>query len=398
MGEDGFEIPTCGKGARFLCASYSDRLSLRDSLRCRNIVSSPFYAGQYQIRVSADQKAKSRFDIRGGGYRVATSTGGLATGEGGDIILVDDPHNVKQADSEIVREETIRWFAEVLPTRFNDPSRGAQVVIMQRVHERDVSGYIISQDLGYTHLCLPAKFEHSHPHCYPKDPRKLENELLWPNHIGPAEIETLEKTLGSYAAAGQLQQRPSPRDGGLFQRHWIRTTDHLPNIRQRVRAWDVAGSVTGYDPDWTVGVLMSRDAEGFMYIEDIVRFRATSGELERQMRATALLDGKAVQIIIPKDPGAAGKHQTAYIGRQLAGYNVSAEPQTGDKQTRAAPFASQCEMGNVRMLRAAWNEGFLNELCNFPNGRHDDQVDAAATAFNALLQHTPTVSSIPMKW
>jgi predicted phage terminase large subunit-like protein len=395
---DGLMLPTIGRGARFLCASYSDRLSLRDSLRTRDLVRNQVYQKQFGIRLSQDQKSKSRFDLIGGGYRVATSTGGLATGEGGDILIIDDPHNVKQAESPTVREETVRWFGEVLPTRFNDPKRGAMIVVMQRVHERDVSGFILAEELGYTHLCLPAEYEPNHPHVWDKDPRTEAGELLWGSHISRTEIEELKKSLGAYAYAGQVQQRPAPREGGMFKRHWVRPCEMLPPNRVRVRAWDLAGSVTGFDPDWTVGALLSRDREGFIYIEDIQRFRATSGEVERQIKATALLDGVNTKIVLPQDPGSAGKAQVNYLARSLMGYRIAKNRVSGDKETRAGPLASQCEAGNVRMLRAPWNEEFLGELGTFPNGRHDDQVDAVADAFNELCETRPGVSSLPMVW
>jgi predicted phage terminase large subunit-like protein len=362
------------------------------------VVQNPIYQRNFKVRLSADQKSKSRFDIIGGGYRVATSTGGMATGEGGDILLVDDPHNVKQAESATVREDTVRWFAEVLPTRFNDPRRGCIVVVMQRVHERDVSGYILAEELGYTHLCIPMEYEPLHPFLYDKDPRTELGELLWPDHITRVEVETLRKTLGPYAYAGQAQQRPAPREGGMFKRHWIRSCEQLPPQRVKVRAWDLAGSITGFDPDWTVGVLMSRTPEGWLFIEDIQRFRATPGEVERQIKATALLDGKNTTVVLPQDPGSAGKAQVSYLARSLQGFRVKSNRATGDKETRAGPFASQCEHGNVLMLRAPWNEEMLAELCTFPNGRHDDIVDALSDAFNELAETRIGVSSIPMVW
>lgn len=398
LDEDGLMLPTIGKGARFLCASYSDRLSLRDSLRTRDLVRHPTYQKQFGLRLSQDQKSKSRFDLIGGGYRVATSTGGLATGEGGDILIIDDPHNVKQAESPAVREETVRWFGEVLPTRFNDPKRGAMVVVMQRVHERDVSGFILAEELGYTHLCLPAEFEPNHPHVWAKDPRTVAGELMWPSHISQNEIDELKKSLGNYAYAGQVQQRPAPREGGLFKRHWFRACEMLPPGRIKVRAWDLAGSVTGFDPDWTVGALLSKDSEGFIYIEDIQRFRGTPGEVERQIKATAALDGRGVTVVLPQDPGSAGKHQVSYLARALQGFRVKPHRMTGDKETRAGPFASQAEAGNVLMLRAAWNEEFLGEAGTFPNGRHDDIIDACSDAFNELIGTRVSVGSLPMRW
>lgn len=398
-GDDGEQIPTCGPGARFLYASYSERLSLRDSLRCRTIIKHPNFKRHYpDLRTNRYQDTKIRFDIEGGGYRVATSVGGLATGEGGDIIGVDDPHNVKQAESDTVREETVRWFAEVLPTRFNDPKRGALAVIMQRVHERDVSGFILEKDLGYTHLCLPMRYERNHPFVCPADIRTEEGELLWPDHMGEAEVANIEKPLGSYQAAGQLQQRPAPREGGMFQRHWFKIVTELPERRVAVRAWDIAGSVSKYDPDWTVGVLMSRCDQGYFWIEDVVRFRATSHEVDRQMRACALLDGKKTRVTVPQDPGVAGKNHAQHMIRNLAGFYVKAIRPTGEKEVRARAFAAQCEVGNVRLLRAPWNNEFLNELCSFPNGRFDDQVDAASDAFNELAEVAPRVGSLPMRW
>jgi len=400
-GEDGEQIPTCGPGTRFLYASYSARLSFRDSLRCRTIIKHPIFRRHYpELKVNRAQDTKIRFDIEGGGYRVATSVGGVATGEGGDIIGVDDPHNVKKAESETVREDTVRWFSEVLPTRFNDPKRGAIAVIMQRVHERDVSGYILEKDLGYVHLCLPMRYEPDHPFLCKADIRTKPGELLWPDHMGEEEVARIEKPLGSYQAAGQLQQRPAPRAGGMFERHWFQivSPDMLPARRSMVRSWDIAGTVTAYDPDWTVGVLMSRCANGYYWIEDVVRFRGTEHEVDRQMRACALLDGKRTTITVPQDPGSAGKHHANHMIRNLAGFNVKAIRPTGDKETRAKAFAAQAEAGNVRLVRGPWNNAFLDELCTFPNGRWDDQVDAASDAFNELAGSVGAVGSKPMIW
>jgi predicted phage terminase large subunit-like protein len=184
----------------------------------------------------------------------------------------------------------------------------------------------------------------------------------------------------------------------MFKRHWIRLCEQLPSNRVRVRAWDLAGSLTGFDPDWTVGLLMSRDPDGFIFIEDVQRFRATPGEVERQIKATAALDGKKTTVVLPQDPGSAGKAQVSYLTRALQGYRVKCNRVSGDKETRAGPFASQCEHGNVMMLRAPWNEEVLGELCTFPNGRHDDIVDAASDAFNELAEARCGAGSLPMVW
>jgi len=146
---------------------------------------------------------------------------GAATGEGGDRIVCDDPNNVNEVESDGVRKSTNDWFDVVMSTRVNDPKTTAKVVVMQRCHEQDLSGHLLERG-GWEHLCLPAEYEGSR-HVTSigwSDPRKEHAELLWPERFGPMEMEDLKRSLGSYAAAGQLQQRPSPAEGGMIKRHW----------------------------------------------------------------------------------------------------------------------------------------------------------------------------------
>jgi predicted phage terminase large subunit-like protein len=152
-----------------------------------------------------------------------------------------------------------------------------------------------------------------------------------------------------------------------------------------VRRWDLAASmpVPGRDPDWTVGLLMSR-YEGKWYVEDVKRFRESAHQVRRRMKATAEADGPDVNISLPQDPGQAGKDQAESLIAMLADFVARAERETGSKETRAEPFSAQCEGGNVYVLDADWTEEFIDELCNFPVG-HDDQVDAGAGAFLELI-------------
>lgn len=139
----------------------------------------------------------------------------------------------------------------------------------------------------------------------------------------------------------------------------------------------------GSDPDWTVGLRMSR-YQGKWYIEDVKRFRESGAGVRRAMRATAEADGTECAIYLPQDPGQAGKDQAENMISALNGFSAYSERETGSKETRAEPFAAQCEAGNVLVFEADWTEEFIEELCNFPVG-HDDQVDAAAGAFSKLL-------------
>jgi hypothetical protein len=156
-----------GPGAKLMHLSYDSQLATRDGVKCRQIIVSPLYQRLWgnRCQMRADQNQKTRFENLSGGYRIATSEGGMITGEGGDIIIYDDPHNVRDIGgaSDLARETTLRFWDEALPSRLNDQDRGVFIVIMQRVHERDLSGHILATEQGWTHLCLPAVYEAEHP-------------------------------------------------------------------------------------------------------------------------------------------------------------------------------------------------------------------------------------------
>jgi predicted phage terminase large subunit-like protein len=395
-----------GPGVKFMHLSYDGQLATRDGVKCRQIITSPLYQRLWEdrFRMRYDQNQKTRFENLSGGHRVSTSEGGVITGEGGDIIVFDDPHNVRAIGgaSDVAREATLRFWDESMPSRLNDQDHGLFIVIMQRVHERDLSGHILSTDLGWTHLCLPAVYESKHP--FPirtsvirkstrqvwTDPRQ-EGEALWPERFSREALQRVAKDelLSSHMAAGQLQQRPTAREGGLFKRDWFANpVKYEPENLDLVRAWDFASSIEqSNDPDYTVGVKMGRDPNtGLIYIIDVIRQRLSPAQREIKVKTTALLDGEETRIRIPQDPGGAGKFEAHHFASILQGYSVSIEPEQGTKERRADPFAAQCEHGLVKLVEGAWNRAFIDELCAFPNAAHDDQVDAASAAFRALLR------------
>ena len=175
-------------------------------------------------------------------------------------------------------------------------------------------------------------------------------------------------------------------EDGMFKRHWFTVIEAVPTGVRMVRKWDLAATLaTGSnDPDWTAGIKMARGSDGIFYVMNIVRFRGTALEVEKAIYNTATTDTKRVTIGLSQDPGQAGKAQVQAMIRMLAGWTVKSAPETGSKEVRAAPFAAQCEAGNVRIVRGDWNEAFFAEIEIFPNGPHDDQVDAAAGAFELL--------------
>lgn len=370
---------------RFLGTAHKQDLAVRDNLKCRRLIRSPWYQSLWPVALVSDQDAKTKFENQDTGFREAMAFTSM-TGSRGDRVILDDPHSVDDANSVVKLAADVTTFREALPSRVNN-DRSAIVIVMQRLHEQDVSA--VAAELGYTHLMIPMRFEPER-RCTTligwTDPRTEEGELMFPERFPEKQVAELEQTLGSYATAGQLQQRPAPRSGGMFQRSDFEIVDAIPaGRRRRVRAWDFAASEVkpGTRPDWTVGLGMSLVGDVF-YIEDVVRGQWKPSKVEQTLTATASQDGVDVTIRIPEDPGAAGKSDAATKVKLLKGYPVKVERVTGEKSVRARPASAQCEAGNVKLLRGPWNQAFLDEVCVFPAGSNDDQVDAFADALNEL--------------
>lgn len=384
-------------GKQFVFLSYAASLSTRDNNRARRLVKSQLYQTAYpNVRIMDDQDAKVRFDTTANGYRFASSVKGTLTGEGGDVLVIDDPINAEDARSKLKRDEVNFWWDETLPSRLNNPKTGAMILVMQRLHEEDSTGHILSGPDGqsWDHLCLPGRFELSHP--FPirssigyKDPRKKEGELLWPEQFGDKEYTQLAPE-GGYVEAGQIQQRPAPRKGGMFQREDFQIETAPVKLKHVVRRWDFAGSKN--KGDYTVGVLMGEREDGLgKIILDVKRMRERPGVIERTVKQTAQEDaeqfanqGLTPTIVIPQDPGQAGIEQRDNYAIRLQKYYVKFERETSDKVARAMPYAAQCEAGRIYLRKASWNEAFIQEHLTFPAGKNDDQVDAAAGANNEL--------------
>ncbi len=376
---------------RYVCTSYSQDLTIRDNRRTRTLVKSPWYQGLWGdiVQIDPEQDSKIRFDTTRKGFKIATSVGGLGTGERGDRVIIDDPHNIKDGDSEIILKSTLLWFSEVMPTRLNDPRTSPIIIIMQRVNAQDVSGYIMSKELGYTHLMLPMEFEPERK-CQIEvtgfeDPRTEENELLWPERMPRRVVERDKKVLGTYASAGQFQQRPSPRGGGMFKTSWFNIIEAAPLGGKTVRAWDLAATDDSDDAAWTVGTLMRLTPALRIVFMDVIRFRGSPGRVESTILNTAEADGHSTFISIPQDPGQAGKAQKSAYIKLLMGYSVYFSPETGDKSVRAQPLAAQAEAGNVDIVRGIWNGVWFDEMEEFPASKFKDQADSGSRGFAFLI-------------
>lgn len=442
---------------KFVFASYSQNLSMRDSLRSRRLVKSNWYQARWgahsgwhkPVVVANDQDAKNRYETSLYGYRIATSVDGMGTGEGGDFFVADDPHNIKEAESEAKRGAVLFWWDEVVPSRLNDQKTGCRIIIMQRTHDRDLSGHILAKELGYDHLCIPMRYEAYRKYKFMsakvgeapqpnkdyigsttigwRDPRKKEGELMWPARMGLKEVDELENALGPYAYSGQYQQRPSPRGGGMFKRANAQVIDALPadlKVGPQGRSWDFAGtdptkqqSLT--DPDWTAGVrgFLTAGADPDLYILDVVHDRLEPGDRDDMVTATAVADGRAVTIWLEQEPGQSGKSQIEGFRKrpELVGYGINPprpdpmpstrtsktgtknkEPgvPTGSKITRAEALATLWHRRKVFLLRGDWNAKLINELVGFPRAAHDDIVDATSQLLMRLAEANISTAEI----
>jgi predicted phage terminase large subunit-like protein len=263
---------------------------------------------------------------------------------------------------------------------------------MQRLHESDLSGHLLARG-GWRHICWPMRYDEQIATA--DDPRTQPGELLWPALFDEEKVRQLELDLGAYAAAGQLQQRPAPAEGGLFKREWFdgRIVDTAPVQARRCRGWDTAA--TEGAGDYTCGVRIA-EADGIYYVEDVQRAQLSPFGVDALIRATVQKDGTSCRQREERT-GADGKTVTAHRLKLLAGYDYREVVVMQNKVARAGGFRSQCEGGNVRLVKGSWNHVFLDELCIFPNGDHDDQVDAATCAFNDLTLGAPRITPIPLR-
>jgi predicted phage terminase large subunit-like protein len=380
---------------KYLTASYSAHLSIRDNVRLRQIVTSDWYQGHFpHVRLTGDQSAKEKFSTTRQGLRFATSVNGAGTGEHIDRIIIDDPLTAQQARSSIERDSANLWFSNTISSR--GIGRGvAIIVIMQRLHQEDMSGYLLARG-GFEHVKFPMRYEPTREAsdrqpahvADARDHRTVAGELLMPALLPEPVVRQLEIDLGPYGTAGQLQQRPAPEGGGLFKREWFKFVEAAPAKAQRCRGWDTAGTEGG--GDYTVGAKLAM-ADGQFYVEHVHRKQLGPAGVDALIQQTAAADGRQCWQREEKERGASGVAVVTSRAKMLNGVDYAAVAISGDKVTRARPFRAQCEAGNVSLVRTgdyvidAWIEPYIAELCDFPAGAHDDQVDGSSCAFNSLV-------------
>jgi predicted phage terminase large subunit-like protein len=299
------------------------------------------------------------------------------TGLGVDTLIIDDPYkNRQEALSDATNVNLWGWWSDVVLPRMN-PSTNV-VVMFHRWQDNDYAGRLLEQG-GWEYLRFAAIADGGDD-----DPMERElGDLLSPRY--PLDyLEDVRRKQGSSFYA-LYQGTPRAPEGDYFKRGWFAIVGALPAECQFVRYWDLAGGTSDH-ADYTAGVLMARDRYGFFYVVDRQHGRWAAAERNAVILQTAALDKQRygnIQTHIEQAPGLS-KEPTEDLVRQLAGYAVYADRVTKDKVSRAEPFQAQAQAGNVKVLDADWNGSYLDELCSFPTGAHDDLVDATSGAFNQL--------------
>lgn len=383
--------PANSPHSRFLGVAHEQTLGVRDNLKCRRLVQSEWYQARWPVTITSDQNEKLNFENTATGFR-SVATPSNITGRRAGLVVIDDPISVENANSVIEREKVNLWFSEALPTRLNDPEKSAIILVMQRLHEDDPTGMILSKNWGWEHLLIPMEYEPERASSTSinwRDPRTKAGELFFPDRFPESVVDEYRKTLGSFAYAGQMQQRPVPREGAMFKRQWFRPMKAAPSGTRWVRYWDLAATEAqfGKEPAYTVGLKFGRMPDGRFIVADINRLRAEGTGVRRMILDTARTDGQFVEIGGPQDPGQAGKVQAQDMASMLAAYTAHFKPETGDKITRAEPVAAQAEAGNIFYLDGQdWEDDFFAELCTFPGSKFKDQVDALSGAYTMLMR------------
>lgn len=417
---------------RYVAFSYSASLTERDNERFRDLVVHDRYQRLYGKVVKPVKIGATKITNTKKGFKLASSVGGVGTGERGDCIILDDAHNIKEAESELVRNETVRWFRESMSDRLNNVALGAIVVIMQRAHDEDVAGAILSLGLPYVHLMIPMEYDWtrqvdpetntpretvigwSDPRFDDRGPEFCDNELAWPERFPAAEVELLRQVKGPYAFAGQYQQSPQPRGGGIFRREWWQLWESpdqkFPTLEYVVASLDGAYTEREEnDPSamtcW--GVFIEKDTNKRRIIlltawRKHLQFSGVrieqkpnesyAGYRQRTQHAWGLMEWvadtceryKVDKLLI--EAKASGISAAQEISNRFGTKNwgIQLMPVKGDKVARALAVQPTFSQLLVYAPDRDWAEMVIEEMSVFPKHKYDDLTDSATQAIKHL--------------
>lgn len=385
---------------RFFYASYDLGLSRRDSQKARDIIESAAYRDRWGSRVviKTDQNEKSKFENTATGSRFASSVAGRTTGEGGDYVICDDPHNVKDVsgDRDKKRLGALEWWRNSIPSRLNNPKQGCFIIVAQRVHQADLCGDVLEREDDWVHLCLPAEYEGKVYARTPLgfvDPRTEKGELLWPEQFGRDELERIKGGMLESEYQGQYQQEPTPPGGDIFKWEWFQLYSELPNFERVVDFWDTAQS-TSDGAAYSVRERWGEAHNGY-YLIHVLRERMGYPTLKQRIKddyEAGLCDAVVVE----------NKSSGISVIQDLQGDTlvpvVPYEVGSAGKETRARAQASTVKGGNVWLpANATWLDTFKDEVTHFPHGKYKDQTDVMTMALDWFKNGSSLTAGLDMR-
>jgi predicted phage terminase large subunit-like protein len=366
--------------AQILCVSYAQDLADKLARDCRGIMMSPWYRKLFPTRLAPHRQAVQEFITTRQGYRLATSTGGVLTGRGADIILIDDPLKPEEALSDAQRRAANEWFSHTLYSRLNDKRNGAIVIIMQRLHEDDLVGHVMAQE-PWEVVRFPAIAEENEVHQIetiwgPRCFRRPRGEALHPDREPLEILDRIRRTIGEYNFAGQYQQSPAPLGGGLVKAEWFkryRDSDRPEQFDRIVQSWDTANKATELS-DFSVCTTWGVKGKT-VFLLNVFRRRLEYPGLKRAVREQQSMFGANEVLIEDKASG------TQLIQELITDgcHGVTRYEPKCDKIMRLHAQTGMIDNGFVYIPETApWLAEYLHEMSVFPKGKHDDQVDSTA--------------------
>ena len=370
---------------RFITSSYSATLSIELATKSRDIIFSDWFKRRWGdvFHIKKDQNLKERYENNFVGMRRATSVGGTVTGQGGDFLIVDDPLSPQMASSATERDNANEWYRTTFYSRLNQPDIGVRIIIMQRVHEDDLTGFLLGKEtrLKYKHICIPAKSGDGNiKPAYLEKFYEKDTQLFWKDRFSQNILDDYKSALGSYGYAGQLQQTPTPLDSGMIHKDWF-----------KIDRYRVEDSVVNFviDPAYTAdqkndpsALLAYTYKENRWQIVDCVNVYKEFPDLVKFIQQWVQKNGYTNRSRIYVEPKASGKSIVQTLVRET-GLNVKEDkPPTKDKVARVSDVSASLESGRVSLLNGDWNDEFLDQLAKFPAAKHDDMVDCLVMAVN----------------
>lgn len=370
---------------RFITSSYSATLSIELATKSRDIIFSDWFKRRWGdvFHIKKDQNLKERYENNFVGMRRATSVGGTVTGQGGDFLIVDDPLSPQMASSATERDNANEWYRTTFYSRLNQPDIGVRIIIMQRVHEDDLTGFLLGKEtrLKYRHICIPAKSgDNNIKPAYLEEFYDKDTGLFWEDRFSQSTLDDYRSALGSYGYAGQLQQTPTPLDSGMIHKDWF-----------KVDRYRVEDSVVNFviDPAYTAdqkndpsALLAYTYKDNKWQIVDCVNVYKEFPDLVKFIQQWVQKNGYTNRSRIYVEPKASGKSIVQTLVRET-GLNVKEDkPPTKDKVARVSDVSASLESGRVSLLNGDWNDEFLDQLAKFPAAKHDDMVDCLVMAVN----------------